>query len=125
VTCIGYVLTVRKIKSIPEEILDNMHVAIYKLYWYPALLFMTFLPSTIDNFISAYWGKHNIFEIKAFHLLMTHSIGFTNAIVYGIQRRLYETRKSNFENCSEDLKVPFAEETNSFDEKELWQASAL
>jgi len=92
ITLIGYILTIRKIKKLPPEILEELDISIYKLFWYPALLFVTFVPSILDNYAAIYTGSAVSLSVKALHLSITHLIGFTNAILYGIQRKLYHTK---------------------------------
>jgi len=90
ITLGSYLLTIRKIRELPEEVLSSMDLQTHKLFWYPAVLLITFVPSALDNFGAIYFGSDVRVEIKLLHLFFTHSIGFTNAIVYGIQRRLHK-----------------------------------
>ncbi len=89
ITLGSYFATIKKIKELPEEVLETMDVSIYKLFWYPAVLLITFVPSFADNFGAIYFETTLPVGFKLLHLLMTHAIGFTNAVVYGIQRKLH------------------------------------
>ena len=89
ITFFGYVLAIRNIRGLAKDYVDQMDISVYKLLWYPALLFITFMPGFIDNVFVISTGGKTPFAFQAVHLIVTHSIGFTNALVYGFQRRLY------------------------------------
>ncbi len=96
ITLGSYLLAIKKIRQLPEEVLETMDISMYKLFWYPAVLLITFAPSFADNFGAIYFEKSLPVELKLLHLLITHSIGFTNVIVYGVQRRI--NRKIKLKN---------------------------
>ena len=83
---IGYIKTIKRIREIQDAYLYCESFDVYKLLWYPAVMFMIFLPSLVDNIVLNYTKEGNVF-IEAVHLLLTHSIGFINALVYGAQMR--------------------------------------
>ncbi len=58
----------------------------YHLFWYPFVLFVVFVFSIIDDLGTAQ-GKEGIKVIELLHILLTHSIGFINAILYGFQKK--------------------------------------
>jgi len=76
----SYLLTMKDIKSMSKS-----STAPYKLFWYPVLMFLTFTPCFVYSFTTAYLRKDENIVIKTLHLVLTHSIGFTNAILYGVQ----------------------------------------
>jgi len=88
ITIISYNLVIKQIKEVPKEILEVMNVDVYRLYWYPAVFIITFVPSLIDKIVRIYIEDRPVI-FEAAHLLLTHSIGFNNALVYGIQRKLH------------------------------------
>ncbi len=88
VTIIGYGAAIVKVKRLPPDIAQQLGINVYRLLWYPAVLFITFLPGMIDNFLQIFYGFDRPVAIEAIHLCLTHSIGFTNALVYGLQRNL-------------------------------------
>lgn len=94
ITLIGYIKVIVTIRSLklPDVTLQEMNVPVFSLLWYPFVLCITFVPSLIDN-IRAIYIPTRIPAIEAIHLLLTHSLGFTNAVVYGCQRKLYKPRK--------------------------------
>jgi len=95
VTIIGYGAAIVKVKRLPKDIAEQLGINVYRLLWYPAVLFITFLPGMIDNFLQIYYGFDRPVIIEAIHLSLTHSIGFTNAMVYGLQRNFgIKTKRS-------------------------------
>jgi len=82
----GYLKAIRNIKSFAQIYLAEVGIQVYKLLWYPVVLFIIFIPSLIDN-ILVFLSLPIPFWIQATHLVLTHSIGFANALVYGLQRQ--------------------------------------
>jgi len=89
---IAYIKMDREIKASVSESTGQMEgVSLRKLFWYPAIQFITFGPRFLDSLAKNYGGEESTvyFIIKLIHLLSTHSIGFTNAVLYGIQMKSY------------------------------------
>lgn len=95
ITIIGYGAAIVKVKRLPKDIAQQLGINVYRLLWYPAVLFITFLPGMIDNFMQIYYGFDRPVAIEAIHLSLTHSIGFTNALVYGLQRNFANRNKQS------------------------------
>ncbi len=93
ITLFGYILAIRNVKNASKDLMDHLEVNINKLLWYPALMFFTFMPGLIDNIVMLYLDAETPLFFLIIHLIMTHSIGFTNALVYGLQRGLYQSKK--------------------------------
>jgi len=93
VTFFGYLLAIRNVRELSKDFVSQMEISVYKLLWYPAVLFITFMPGLIDNLVVIYTSGSVPLGFQVCHLVLTHSIGFTNALVYGFQRRLYHSRK--------------------------------
>ena len=92
ISTVGYYKALKKIQQLQEEILGWSSVDIYKLLWYPVVLFIIFVPCFVDNIIQAYVSNTNLLiPLEAVHIVLTHSIGFVDALVYGVQRRAYNT----------------------------------
>ena len=89
---VGYALAIRQLKKIPEDILEQLDVNVYKLLWYPASLFLTFIPSIVYNLVR----ETEEVVVQVLDLLFTRSVGFTNAIVYGLQSKVFAVRKDKF-----------------------------
>ena len=95
ITAITYFRVVVNVKKLAEVHFQKINAGIRKLLWYPALLFIIFLPSLIDHFLLVIDPTHVpslIFLVP--HVAITHSIGLINAIVYGIQKRTSEYKRS-------------------------------
>jgi len=82
----AYIKTIREFRKISMEGSGNIgSVSHYKLFWYPVVMFVTFTPCFIYSYTTAYFQITENITIKTIHLSLTHSIGFTNAILYGVQ----------------------------------------
>jgi len=84
ITLFGYCKAISNTRKAIGSFLETVGVDVYKLLWYPAVLFIVFIPSLIDNAYQIF-TKNPILGVEVAHILLTHSIGFLNAIVYGIQ----------------------------------------
>ncbi len=92
---VAYVKMDREIKASVSESTGQMEgVSLRKLFWYPAIQFITFGPRFLDTLAKNYGGEESTFYfiVKLIHLLSTHSIGFINAILYGIHMKSYYKR---------------------------------
>jgi len=104
ITLRAYRYAIKQIRELPIRILNELSVPVQGLLWYPALLLIIFIPSLIDKI----WALYNPFRpvwIQTLYLCLTHSIGFINALVYGVQRRLYAMRDS-YQNFTNELSSP-------------------
>jgi len=54
ITIIGYGAAIIKVKRLPPDIAQQLGINVYRLLWYPAVLFITFLPGMIDNFLQIF-----------------------------------------------------------------------
>lgn len=102
VALIAYTLAIRKMKEIPEEFLEAYNINIYRVLWYPGILFLTFMPNVLDCILRVLYGERPVW-VNALHLLLTHSIGFNNALLYGIQTKLYKTNYEEVDTKANDL----------------------
>ena len=91
INLIAYVATIKRLNRLHGSFLGHLGVSLRKLLWYPAVMMFVFVPSVLENLAVAYNGQNQTFLLTAIHLFMTHSIGFSNAIVYGIQRNLHKS----------------------------------
>ncbi len=89
VTIVGYSRAIKNLNQLPQYLIDHIDVKVYKLMWYPTALFLTFMPSMIDNLWVFFSESPSAVPVLAFHVGITHLIGFTNAFVYGTQRKSY------------------------------------
>ena len=106
ITVITYFRAVVNVKRFAEMHFQRINSGIHKLLWYPAVLFLVFLPSLVDHFVLVIDPTHVpslIFLIP--HVAITHSIGFINAIIYGLQKRTLKYKRSEtIESLDEDSK---------------------
>jgi len=89
ITILGYSKAIKNLNSLPQYLINCSDVKVYKLLWYPTILFFTFVPSMIDNAWGIINGTGHSVPFMAVHVGITHAIGFINAIVYGSQRKSY------------------------------------
>ena len=68
---------------------DKQQLHTERLLLYPIVLFTMFLPTLIDYFLKFYTDIKNTEVSEALKMLITHSLGFANALVYGFQRKTY------------------------------------
>ncbi len=94
VTLVSYYITVKRIRRLPKEVLKGLNMQTYRLFWYPAVLFFTFVPCIAYSFTIKLSNSKGILPLQCFHLMMTHSIGFSNAIVYGIHKKNEDPQES-------------------------------
>jgi len=105
ITLSAYRYAIKQMRELPIHILCEMSVSLRGLLWYPALLLIIFIPSLVDKV----WALFNPFRpvwIQTVYLCLTHSIGFINALVYGMQRKLYVARDSHQSLLSNELTSP-------------------
>jgi len=123
----AYIHVIREIKSLPKELISSLNIKAYSLLWYPAVLFGSFLPCMIASFYRVIRPDDE--EVPSWviglHIVMPHSIGFTNALVYVIQRKLYantfskEEERKTIESTGSTGSGGRGEEEEDDDEKQL------
>ena len=64
-----------------------------KLFLYPLLLFVTFLPVMVDDVLKLWFDAEDDSIFVALKMLLTHSLGLLNALTYGYQRRVFKSHK--------------------------------
>jgi len=119
ITLIAYILTFKRLRKLGQGAIQGMGIKPHKLFWYPAVLFLVFIPRIIDGLVKTFRNGEEIFFLKAMHMILTHSIGMANAVVYGLQMKYYykkyeerdpfSSRLASFLN--ESLEVPEHNET--------------
>lgn len=90
VTLVAYIRLFKRFKRISQALLGDSRIVMYRVLWYPAVLFLTFVPN-VAVVIAAIYIPNLPLWANALHLVLPHSIGFTNALLYGIQTKLYKT----------------------------------
>ena len=81
---------VKEIKGFQSGPLEDAKIRPHRLFWYPFVQLFTFGPRFLDSIAKKYLsGTPIAFVISVIHMISTHSIGFTNALVYGFQMKAY------------------------------------
>ena len=88
ITLFVYMLTITRTRRIQLQYFDSEDVHTSRLLLYPAILFAAILPPTISRILGFFGPSINL--PSAFVMLITHSIGFLNALVYGCLRRIHD-----------------------------------
>ena len=99
-TLFSYVMTIRKVQRIGILFAENEDLNTNRLLIYPASLFITVLPYFINSFEKLFEGGITTFSVGCITIL-THSIGFLNALIYGCQRRVYKVQRNTEEKFIE------------------------
>jgi len=90
-TFVQYILAIREVKQLPKPVLDSMGFNIYRLLLYPCVLILSFVPCIIDDLTNLLGDvTDQRLDIRFMGILISNSVGFINAILYGIQRKLYK-----------------------------------
>ena len=76
-------------KEISQLLMDRSKIDTYRLLWYPAVLFITFVPNILIDVSLTFYGT-KIKALEVLSVVITHSLGFSNALVYGIQRKEHQ-----------------------------------
>jgi len=87
ISLISYIATIMRMRKSSRY--DDGENDLYKLFWYPAIIFAVFLPTVLLTFAE---DNHTLLTV---HFTVTHSLGILNALVYGIQMRSYYSSKLN------------------------------
>ena len=106
ITVVCYIKTMRNIQNIQKTLFLTEQINTKRLLWYPATVLAIYLPSQCYYFMnfclqvpaSIYWEGST--------LLITHSMGLINALLYGYQKRVYRGLKK-----SSDVGIEFKRKT--------------
>lgn len=98
ITLVTYSKIASKVDELTRSLMipnDLHNIGIRKLFWYPAVIFLSCIPALIDNIIQIYFD-FSLVSFNVVHVILFHSLGFSNALVYGLQRRRYnQTARSS------------------------------
>jgi len=119
VTVIGYLGALRKIRNwqkssgIERRLINQLDLSSSKLLWYPAASILIFLPSAIDPIVDIFSDERPLW-VRALRMAIPHSIGFTNALVYIVLRKLYlNPTKPNRASRKQTISEEFSDKSNS------------
>ncbi len=86
-----YIRAYKALKRLPKSFVQQMNLRKSKLLLYPSILILSFLPCVIDNVYDIMGPidsqRHGI---RLMRVLVSNSIGLINAIMYGMQRKIYK-----------------------------------
>ena len=119
---VGYILAIRMINEMNDIYICKLNIKVYRLLWYPAVLFATFVPCSVDSLTNIITQADTGIVLKALHLLLAHSVGLTNALLYGLQRKMYHvSHQDDFDTTGPEIdrSSGFSEEYNDSNEDEL------
>ena len=85
-----YILTIRKIKQLQLALLDDRVIHSKRLLIYPVALLIMFLPSNVNTLLKLYFKIEERGILKYIPILITHSMGLINALIYGYQRKVHK-----------------------------------
>ena len=94
ISLIFYILSIRSIRQSQIMFHNREDVRAERVILYPTILFLSFLPTMIQDFCQLFMQSKNIVLLQALRIVISHSIGLTNALTYGYQRRSYYTLKT-------------------------------
>ena len=99
VTLCVYMLTMARIRRIQLQFFDSEDLHTSRLLLYPAVLFAAILPPTISRILGFFGPAINL--PSAFVMLVTHSIGFLNALVYGYLKKVHDAPRDYKKSTTE------------------------
>jgi len=104
-----YIRAYKALRRLPKTFLQQMNLRKSKLLWYPSILILSFLPCVVDNILEIMGSIDDKRRgIRLARVLITNSIGLTNAVVYGIQRKLYRIDDPDkYEDMEDDDDVSY------------------
>lgn len=103
-TLIAYILAKKQIRNLSKGALENCYLRMLKVFWYPAILFILFVPTVIDCILRIYEEERPVW-INALYLVLPHSIGFIHAILYGVQTKFGKKNYEDFERAAESNSI--------------------
>jgi len=89
ISVVGYIRIVAKMRELPPTYTNE--IGIYKFLWYPIGLIVLFTPTLLDPVITMFMNDRPVWYL-AVRMFIPHSIGFVNALMYVLLRKLYQTQ---------------------------------
>ena len=96
ITLVLYYKSIKIIRNLDPEEQSKVEVNELKLLYYPAVMIISFVPNVVNDYYQIFASSPRWLLIV--HIVLNHSTGWMNALVYGIQRR-------NSDRLSEVAKV--------------------
>ena len=107
ISIVGYIKIMRKLKEIPRTSMEESEFQVSRLLWYPVGLIVIFVPTLIEPIVKLFIEELPTW-FMAIRLGVPHSIGFINAIMYIILRKLYFKVNNNYQVAIEYEKDSFS-----------------
>jgi len=92
----SYIATFVQIRRLDESVSEGMKVKPYRLFWYPAILLLIFVPRILDTSVKHFNDGKPVFMFKLIHVIGSHCVGLANAFVFGLQMRSYYKRYQEY-----------------------------
>ena len=93
ISFIYYLKTIKMVGKIDQLAFSSKKLNAEKLLWYPATIFIVYLPNITYYVLCFGFGFNDSPFWDGATMLITHSLGTFNAIVYGLQRKVYKDIK--------------------------------
>jgi len=100
-TLVSYFLVKKQIKNLSRGALENSYLRVLKVFWYPVILFVVFVPTVVDCVRRIYVEERPMW-MNAVFLVLPHSIGFLHAVLYGIQTKFGQKKYEDFGRTSNE-----------------------
>ena len=120
ITLVCYLLTIQRVRGYQRAFEDLRSLRVKRLLLYPTVIFVSFLPSVF------YWiflyndDEEASFVFEAIKMVLANSLGFTNALVYSYQKKLYATPKNSVQRrVVQDEFEPQSENRGSVDNNQF------
>lgn len=116
VVILSYIGTLcRKRKN--AEFIEGTGVSINRLFLYPAVMMVEFLPYIIGKYMGE---NEEVMTIAlTINFVLTRSIGFLNAIVYGSQMKSFSRKLQRMQESMTNFSSFISEDRGDFDDQEL------
>ncbi len=102
----AYCKTLFSLRTVPQHFFNRNDFRAKQLLWYPIVFILTYVPYLSFDMRRIYYIEENNSVFWVLILVFSHPLGFYNALLFVIQRKMYK-------------KVHILEDTNDDDDKEL------
>lgn len=99
------------------DLIAGTGVSINKLFLFPALMMVEFLPYLVGKYIDEK-GKM-MTAVVIINFVLTRSIGFLNAIIYGTQMKTFTKKLQHMQDSMTNFSSFISEDRGDFDDEEL------
>lgn len=94
IALVSYIYAFKITRRLSRSLSNGRNHNLWAPLLYPATLVVLFLPSLIYNFMMYHELREGVDLWEALTMLLTHSVGLANALVYGYQRRVHKSSAS-------------------------------